>query len=118
MPKKREEISRFNLLLSEDTYSSQNAQTGSPNAVRRLLSLIPSGAGDLVRELPEPAYLATNLGSAVVALFEFDHNDASGNVIREYFAATATTLYRNNGAGAWASVSAVGTLNGPIQAQS
>jgi hypothetical protein len=83
-----------------------------------LLSLIPSGAGDLVRELPEPAYLATNLGSAVVALFEFDHNDASGNVIREYFAATATTLYRNNGAGAWASVSAVGTLNGPIQAQS
>lgn len=109
MEKKREKISRYNLITGEDTFASQTAQ--NPATSRRLLSLIPSIAGDLTRELPEPLYVPTQLPAGVMQLYEFDRNDLSGNTVRFYFAATATQLFQNVSS-AWSVVSAVGTLAG------
>src|ERR1035437_8524635 len=97
---KREKFQRFNLVTGEDDYSSQTAS--NPTTSRRLQSLIPSLAGDLRREKPNPLYLA-NLGSAVGWLFEYDRIDVVGgtaSVRRFFFAATSTVLYLNVG-GAW-----------------
>lgn len=92
----QETVSKFNLVTGEDTYAGQNAQ--NPETARRLLSLIPTVAGELTREAGQPLFLPTNLGSKVGELYEYDYNDASGNRQIKYFAATSTALYMSNGA--------------------
>ena len=113
MDRGRTKFSRANLVTGEDTFASQGAQ--NPATSRRVKSFIPSAAGDLVREAPNPTYLSTVLtGGAVGFLHQFDYNN-NGTIVSHFFAATATKLYKVTG-GAFVEVTAVGTLTGYPQA--
>jgi hypothetical protein len=94
----KEIIGRFNLVTGEDTYSGQNAQ--NPATSRRVLSLIPSINGELVREKGEALYLPTSLGASVGGLFQYDYIDLVGTTQSKRFAATSQSLYMESG-GAW-----------------
>jgi hypothetical protein len=95
--KEREKSTRMNLVTGVDTLSSQTAQ--NPATSRRLQSLIPSLAGDLVRELPDPTYLSS-LGSKVGFLFDYNKSNGDGTNTHFYFAATSTQLFLSVN-GAW-----------------
>lgn len=117
--KKREKVSKYNLITGEDTYASQTAQ--NPGTSRRVQSWIPLDDGALYRELPEPFYINQQLPGEVKGLYEFDQNDTNGNVVRFFFAVAATApgastfkLYQNV-AGVWTQVTIVGTLQGVPQ---
>lgn len=86
-----EKVKRYNLVTGEDTYASQTAQ--NPLTSRRLRGLIPAVAGDLRREFPLSLF-ATSAPArgqgGIQWLFEYAHNDASGNVVRDFFCVTGT----------------------------
>lgn len=111
MAPRAEEISIFELILGQDTYSSQDASR--PNSARRLQSLIPSISGVLTRETGLVKYLPTQLGapSSVGSLFQYNYNDASGVRQNKQFAATATQLFMEV-AGAWVAQSLINPATG------
>lgn len=95
--KQREKVTRYNLVTGVDSYASQTAQ--NPATSRRLQSLIPSLAGDLAREAPDPTYL-NSLGAKVGFLFDYNKSNGDGTNTHFYFAATASQIFLSSG-GAW-----------------
>lgn len=120
--KRREKVSRYDMITGEDTYASQTAQ--NPATSRRLQSLIPVDNGALYRELAEPLFASTTLPGEVRNLYEFDQNDSNGNVVRFWYAVAAVTpgastyylyQYQAGTPATWVRVTAVGTLqNVPV----
>ncbi len=113
--KRRERFRKFNLITGEDTYAAASSQ--NPVTSRKVKSFIPSMAGDLPRERPNPTYLPTVLdgGAKVGWLHQFDKKDSNGDFTAHFFAATSTKLFTQSG-GAWVEVTEVGTLTGYPQA--
>src|SRR3990167_5800604 len=105
---------RYALLLGEDNYASQSAQ--SPNTARRMKSLYPSLAGDLAREQRHPKFLAAQLSGGRVGFLEQFRwfNSSTKTFTTFFFAATATKLYKQQvGTDAdWVEVTTVGALAG------
>lgn len=118
----REAEQRWNLTgVGQDTYAGQNAQ--NPNTSRRVQSFLPQDDGQMHRELGEPLYASNDLPGPVAGLYEFDQNNGQGGVVRYYFCAarvnstvgTQQCLFYSLVSGAWAQVTAVGTLaNAPM----
>lgn len=81
----REKISRYNLVTGEDTFASQTAQ--DPRTSRRVFAMVPSIAGDLVRELPQPT-IGGVLPGSIEQIVQFDWNNGSGGITRYLFATT------------------------------
>lgn len=108
--KQREGVTRYSLITGESTYVSSTAQ--DPQTARRLKSLIPSLAGDLRREKPQPLFPATTtvaLPSTIGFLHQFDKKDNNGAITSHFFCATATKLYKSDGTN-WIEVTDVGAL--------
>lgn len=82
--RRQEAQAEFDLLGSEDTYSGQNAQ--NPVTSRKVQSWISSEDGELHREEAEPLFINQALTGPIVALYNFNQNNASGIVQRFYFA--------------------------------
>lgn len=96
------------LLGGEDSYASATAQ--NPATSRRVKSLIPTQAGFLERERPNPLFKPGNLGALPVGfLFQFDRANTDGTFTTYFFGATKTALYESVGAD-WFVVNAVGAL--------